>query len=49
MIFRSKNRKEEMAQKEELLSPGKKALLKMKESKSKKAKGKAKGKGKGKK
>ena len=47
MIFRSKNRKEELAQKEELLqTPGKRAELKKKEPKGKKAKGKGKGKGK---
>ena len=47
MIFRSKTRKEEIAQKEELLqTPGKRAAAKKKEAKGKKAKGKAKGKGK---
>ena len=47
MIFRSKTRKEEIAQKEELLqTPGKRAAAKKKEAKVKKAKGKAKGKGK---
>ena len=47
MIFRSKNRKEELAQKEELLqTPAKRAELKKKEPKGKKAEGKGKGKGK---
>ena len=48
MIFRSKIRKEEIAQKEEFLqTPGKKKQIKKEAKKTaKKAKGKAKGKGK---